>query len=85
MSCVNPGTGRWQRREIERIALSAAILAPGRFVSRMEERCLEPRIVQGAYMVIDTEDDSVPEDRESQAALCRGQAGRRVAGPAGPA
>jgi len=69
MSSVNPDTGRWQRREIERIALSPDILSPGRFVSRMEERCLEPRIFQGAYLVIDTGDGSVPEDRESQAAF----------------
>ncbi len=69
MSSVNPDTGRWQRREIERIAFSSDILSPGRFVSRMEERCLEPRILQGAYMVIDADDDSVPEDRESQAAF----------------
>ena len=69
MSSVNPDTGRWQRREIERIALSPEILCPGRFVSRMEERCLEPRIRQGAYMVIDTEADCVPEKRQCQAAF----------------
>ena len=69
MSSVNPDTGRWQRREIERIALSPDLLAPGRFVSRMEERCLEPRIVQGAYLVIDTKDAHVPRDRESPSAF----------------
>jgi len=69
MSSVAPDTGRWQRREIERIALSSEILSPGRFVSRMEERCLEPRILQGAYLVIDTEAAEVPKERQCPAAF----------------
>ncbi|MHC1789082.1 S24 family peptidase [Solidesulfovibrio sp.] len=69
MNSVHPTTGRWQWREIERIALSPTILSPGRFVSRMEQRCLEPHIRHGAYLVIDTTRSRVPEDREKQEAF----------------
>jgi len=64
MSSVHPETGRWQLVEIERIALAPQILSPARFVTRMESRSLEPRIREGAYLVVDTAQDQVPEDEE---------------------
>ncbi|OLN31138.1 putative DNA-binding protein [Desulfovibrio sp. DV] len=61
MSRIHPASGRWQIAEIERIALAPGILASGRFVTRMEGTALEPRIRHGAYLVVDTRDDQVPE------------------------
>ena len=58
MSATHPVTGRWQLREIERIALAPPLLGPSRFVIRMDSRALEPRIRQGAYLVVDTDQDA---------------------------
>ncbi len=60
MASTNPYTGRWQRSEIERIALSATLLGPTRFVTRMDTRALEPRIRLGAYLIVDTTQDLPP-------------------------
>jgi hypothetical protein len=61
MASVHPQSGRWRLKEIERIALAPELLSPTRFVTRMDGRCLEPRIRHGAYLVVDTARDRVPE------------------------
>lgn len=58
MAATHPGTGRWQLREIERIALAPFMLGPSRFVIRMDSAALEPRIRRGAYLVVDTAEDA---------------------------
>lgn len=65
MSSVHPKTGRWRLVEIERITLAPHILSPTRFVTRMECRSLEPRIREGAYLVVDTEQDQLPETADN--------------------
>lgn len=60
MAATHPRTGRWRLAEIERIALSPRLLGPTRFVTRMDERALEPRIRQGAYLVVDTAQELPP-------------------------
>ncbi len=60
MAATHPRTGRWRLAEIERIALSARLLGPTRFVTRMDDRALEPRIRQGAYLVVDTAQELPP-------------------------
>ena len=59
MSATHPRTGRWQLREIERIALAPSILSPSRFVTRMDSPALEPCIHKGAYLVVDTAQDTI--------------------------
>jgi hypothetical protein len=60
MDAVHPRTGRWRLREIERIALPSRLLGPTRFLTRMEGHALEPRIRQGAYLLVDTSQDLPP-------------------------
>ena len=69
MQRVSPASGRWQLEEVERIMLGTSILGPGRFVTKMESRALEPNIRQGAYVVVDTEQDRVPADNATAAAF----------------
>jgi hypothetical protein len=66
MTRIHPVTGRWQLQEIERIALAPAILSPSRFVTRMDGTGLEPRIRHGAYLVVDTREDRVPDSPDTQ-------------------
>lgn len=67
MASTHPCTGNWRLTEIERIALSSRLLGPTRFVTRMLGRALEPRIHQGAYLVVDTAQNLPP--AKSQADL----------------
>jgi hypothetical protein len=75
MSPIDPQTGRWRPMVVERIALAPSILSPTRFVVRMDARTMEPRIRQGAYLVVDTEQVGIPEksgscpDRTDQARI----------------
>lgn len=64
MQSVSRTSGRWRFEEIERIALAPTILGPSRFVTRMESRALEPQIREGAYVVVDTEQNQVPIDSD---------------------
>ena len=61
MGSVHPKTGCWRFETVEHIALASHLLSPSRFVTRMDSRSLEPRIRQGAYLVVDTAQDQVPE------------------------
>jgi hypothetical protein len=70
MSPIDPQTGRWRPLVRERIALAPSILSPTRLVVRMDDRGMEPRIRQGAYLVVDSGDVRIPEksaDGENQA------------------
>jgi hypothetical protein len=67
MFSVHPRNGRWRRKEVEHIALPPEVLARTRFVTRMESRVLEPRIRQGAYLVVDTDLDAIPETSDPDA------------------
>ncbi|MHC1710784.1 MAG: helix-turn-helix transcriptional regulator [Solidesulfovibrio sp.] len=65
MTSVYPQSGRWRLKEIERIPLAPELLSPTRFVTRMDGRCLEPRIRHGAYLVVDTARGQVPEGSDA--------------------
>lgn len=57
MSPIDPESGRWQPTIVGRIALDETIMTQGRFVIRLEDRALEPRIRCGAYLVVDPAPD----------------------------
>ncbi len=60
LSATDSRTGRWVPTEVERIVLPSALLAPTRFVTRMDSRALEPSIRLGAYLVVDMAQTKVP-------------------------
>ena len=60
MDATDAQTGRWRIREIERIALPAALVSPARFVVRMKDDALEPQVRRGAYLLIDMSGNHAP-------------------------
>ena len=57
---IDPGNGHWAPRPIETIRLAPELLGSSRFVVKMDNRAMEPRIRQGAYLVVDADDVAIP-------------------------
>jgi hypothetical protein len=60
MPPIDPRTGHWQPLPVGSINLPPSVLTPSRFVVRMDNRAMEPRIRPGAYLVVETAAVEIP-------------------------
>ena len=65
MSAIDPHTGSWRPYVVERIALGPELIDQDQFVLRMDDRSMEPRIRQGAYLIVDPHQKTLPEKSPS--------------------